>query len=175
MNSRRVVLVFHEPPAPFGTNAASRWYYVLLKGLVERGHRVTAFAVWSRPGDQERARRAFPEDAFDLRLYPSAAPRGLASKFTTLLRPCSYSFGPDLLRDLREELDRGFDVLHLESLWTGWVGLDYRRRAVLNTLSLYSIDQSMDRPARWMDRLRRWSVWRGERWLVRQYGVHIAL
>jgi len=34
-----------EAPVPFG-NAAARWYYVLLRELVARGHRVTAFAAF---------------------------------------------------------------------------------------------------------------------------------
>ena len=53
MKPLRVVVVMVEPPLPFGT-AAARWYYVLLRGLVERGHRVTAFAVCSNAADVER-------------------------------------------------------------------------------------------------------------------------
>ena len=59
MRPLRVVLVMVEPPLPFGT-AAARWYYVLLRGLVQRGHRVTAFAVCSNPADVERAASIFP-------------------------------------------------------------------------------------------------------------------
>ena len=32
-------------------------------------------------------------------------------------------FGPELRHDLEAELARGYDVLHLEQLWTGWLGL----------------------------------------------------
>ena len=39
MTARRVVLVLPDPPLPFG-NAAARWFWVLVKGLHERGHEV---------------------------------------------------------------------------------------------------------------------------------------
>ena len=52
----RIVLVMIEPPLPFG-NAAARWYYVLLRGLVARGHRVTAFAACSKPGEIRSCKR----------------------------------------------------------------------------------------------------------------------
>src|SRR5439155_4106664 len=123
VSGRRVVLVLHEPPVPFGTNAAGRWFYVLLKGLLEAGHRVTAFALWSRAADRDEAVRLFPPGQFDLRLYEPAASRGLAGKWSSVWRPCSYSFGEQFRADLARELDRGFDVLHLETLWTGWLGL----------------------------------------------------
>jgi len=175
VKGRRIVLVLHEPPVPFGANAAGRWFYVLFKGLVEAGHRVTAFALWSRAGDRDEAVRLFPQGEFDLRLYEHGSAGGWAGKWSSFWRPCSYSFSPQFRADLRRELDRGFDLLHLETLWTGWVGLEHRQRAILNLHSLYRIDQSLDRPCRWSDRLRRWCVWRGERWLIRQYPVHIAL
>ena len=117
----------------------------------------------------------FLQGEFDLRLYEHGSAGGWAGKWSSFWRPCSYSFSPQFRADLRRELDRGFDLLHLETLWTGWVGLEHRQRAILNLHSLYRIDQSLDRPCRWSDRLRRWCVWRGERWLIRQYPVHIAL
>src|ERR1700759_488474 len=75
MAARRVVLVMIEPPVPFG-NAAARWYYVLLRGLVERGHRVTAFAACSKPKEVEEARALFPGPDYALpstRSRPAAA------------------------------------------------------------------------------------------------------
>src|SRR5438445_8954767 len=54
MKSLRVLLVFTDPPLPFG-GAAARWFYVLLKGLVERGHRVTAFTPCSKPEEIEKS------------------------------------------------------------------------------------------------------------------------
>ena len=46
-------------------------------------------------------------------------------RWRTIRRPYSYMFGPELRRDLAAELARGFDVLHLEQLWSGWLGLGH--------------------------------------------------
>jgi len=101
VSGRRIVLVLHEPPVPFGANAAGRWFYVLLKGLVEAGHRVTAFALWGRAADRDEAVRLFPPGQFDLRLYEPAAPRvwpgnGLAcgAVFVFLRRALPRRLGP---------------------------------------------------------------------------------
>src|SRR4051812_11282598 len=75
----RIILVLNEPPLPFG-GAAARWYYVLLKGLVERGHRVTAFATYAHPVEADDARQLFPSGTYDLRLYPHPIRRGWSAK-----------------------------------------------------------------------------------------------
>ena len=75
MKPLKVVLVMIDPPSPFG-NAAARGYYVLLKGLVDRGHRVTAFATSSDPADSLEALRQFPSPEYDLRIFPVPPPIG---------------------------------------------------------------------------------------------------
>lgn len=127
-----------EAPIPFG-NAASRWFYVLLRELVARGHRVTAFAACTKVEEIEMARKLFPSPDWDLRLYPPRTYRGLASKFGTVLKPYSYMFSRDLRKDLEKTLVEGYDIFHLEQIWSGWLGLS-RPRTVLNALNLYRID-----------------------------------
>src|SRR5258708_7811621 len=139
MQPLRIIVVMVEPPLPFG-NAAARWYYVLLKGLVERGHRVTAFATCSKPADIEEAKQLFPAPAYDLRCYPHPHRGGLGAKWETLRRPYSYMFSPQFKNDLEAELARGFDVLHLEQLWSGWMGLSHADRALVNVHYLPSMD-----------------------------------
>jgi glycosyltransferase involved in cell wall biosynthesis len=139
MTTLRVVIVMLEAPLPFG-NAAARWFYVLLKELVHRGHRVTAFAACSKPKEIDEARTLFPAPEFDLRLYPFPERKGLGAKIETLRRPYSYMFSDELRRDLDAELIRGYDVLHLEQLWTGWLGLNHRDRALVNVHHLVWID-----------------------------------
>src|SRR5262249_19896081 len=78
-------------------------------------------------------------------------------------------FGPEFRRDLAAELARGFDVLHLEQHWSGWVGLGREARALLNVHSLYRIDLSESPPGPAVDRLRRWRVFRAEPALLRRY------
>lgn len=164
-----------EPPLPFG-HAAARGFYVLLKGLVERGHRVTAFAPFRNTEDYNLARDTFPFSNYDLRLYRVPSRRGLRSKWETLRRPFSYIFSPELLRDLSKECDGDYDVMHLETTWSGWLGrLGDSSRVVLNLHSLYSIDLA-DQPIRSLsnlfhNRLRR----RAERHLLRRYPTLLTL
>src|SRR5262249_51915328 len=167
---RRVVLVMIEPPLPFG-NAAARWFYVLLRGLVARGHRVTAFAACSRPAEIDRARALFPAPTYDLRCYPFPVRRGLRAKLATLRRPYSYMFRPDLRRELQATLANGFDVLHLEQLWSAWLMGPWRWKTLVNVHHLVWIDLAEVRPATWRGRLERGLVRATERRLVRR-AVH---
>src|SRR5262249_46475198 len=107
---------------------------------------------------------------YDLRLYPPSAPRGwLRSKLRTLRRPYSYLFGPDLRRDLEAELARGYDVLHLESLWSGWLALEHTQRALISLPYLFDIDLS-DRPPRSLaERARLIMTRRAEHFLLRRF------
>jgi glycosyltransferase involved in cell wall biosynthesis len=164
-----VVIVMIEPPLPFG-NAVSRSYHVLVRGLVERGHRVTTFATCSRPEDRDATRDLFPAPAFDVRPYahPSRS-SGLAAKLETVRRPFSYMFSRELRDDLRRTLENGFDVLHLEQTWSGWLGLDHADRTLLNVLSSYAVDLADDRPGATRDRVARWLAIRAERALTRRY------
>ena len=54
MKPLRIVVVMPEAPVPFG-NAAARWYYVLVRELVARGHRVTCFSASSKASELETA------------------------------------------------------------------------------------------------------------------------
>ncbi len=93
MRSLRIPVVMVEPPLPFG-DATARWFYVLLKGLVSRGHRVTAFAACTKPAQMEATRDLFPAPEYDLRLHAVEPRGGLAAKWSTLCRPYSYLFSP---------------------------------------------------------------------------------
>ena len=168
MTPLRIVVVFLEAPVPFG-NAAARWYSVLLRELVARGHSVTAFAACGKASEMDEARRLFPSPAYDLRLYAFPARSGLRSKLETLRRPHSYMFSAELKRDLELELARGFDVLHFEQLWTGWLGLRHRDKAIVNVLSLYALDLAGARTAGVRERIRRRLMLVGEARLLRAF------
>ena len=162
-----------EPPLPFG-NAVARWYYVLLKGLVKRGHRVTAFASCSRPEEIEKAKSLFAPPDYDLQCYAHPERRGLWAKWETMRRPYSYMFSADLRRDLAIERARGFDVLHLEVLWSGWLGLAHSERAVINLHYLFEIDLANVPPSSFADQVRRLITCRSERYLLRHYPTIIS-
>ena len=164
MTPLRVVLVMIEPPLPFG-NAAARWFYVLLRELVARGHRTTAFAVCSKEKEIDEARLLFPTPNYDLRVYPFPHRSGLKAKLETLHRPFSYMFSPELKGDLARELAAGYDILHLEQLWCGWVGLGHTQKSLVNVHFLHSIDLAEGKTGR----LEKWLMTRAERRLLRGY------
>lgn len=174
MKPLRVLLVMIEPPVPFG-NAAARWFYVLFRELVARGHRVTAFAACSHPKEMAEAATLFPAPQYDLRLYPFPTRTGLRAKLDTLRRPYSYMFGDDLKADLARELAAGYDVLHLEQLFSGWLGLDHREKAVVSVLSLYAIDLADEDPGGLRERLTRRLLTAAERRMVRTYPRFLTL
>jgi glycosyltransferase involved in cell wall biosynthesis len=163
----RIVVVLIEPPLPFG-NAAARWFYVLLRGLVQRGHRVTAFAACSKPEEIAKAAALFPAPDYDLRCYLFPARAGLRAKLETLRRPYSYMFSRQMRRDMEDELSLGYDVLHIEQLWAAWLGLRHRDRALVNVHHLIGIDLESVRPPTWKSRLDQGFMIATERRLLRR-------
>jgi polysaccharide biosynthesis protein PslH len=133
-----VLVVSTEAPDPFG-NAVGRWYYVLAKGLGERGHRVRWLAACSNQLYAERARARLGHSGIDLRLYPYPTRTLLRRKWETLRRPYSYLFSSHLEQDVKLEMEKGYDVLDLEHTWTGWLGIG-APRALLSVLALAIID-----------------------------------
>ena len=175
MKPLRVVVVMVEPPLPFGT-AAARWYYVLLRGLVERGHRVTAFAVCSNAADVEKAAAMFPAPQYDLRCHPIENRSGVAAKLETIRRPHSHLFRDGVRRELSDVLRRGYDVLHLETLWSGWTALDVDPAKVLVNLHyLYAIDDANSTFVDIRTGLQRALRKRAERNLLSRFGTIAAI
>ncbi|WP_422925814.1 glycosyltransferase family 4 protein [Singulisphaera sp. PoT] len=167
MRPLRIVLVMLEPPLPFG-NAAARWFYVLLKGLVARGHSVTAYAVCSKPEDIAKARDLFPSTQYDLRLYPFPERSGLLSKLETFRKPYSYMFGDDMKADFNRRLAEGFDILHLEQLWGGWLALDNVDKALVSVHYLSAIDLGERKPDTLSESFGQALLLRTERRLIRK-------
>ena len=168
MTTRRIVLVLPDPPLPFG-NAASRWFWVLVRGLVARGHDVTTFAVYRSDSERDATLESFPPGEYDLRLFEEPRTQGLAQKWRTWRRPYSYLFGEKLERDLTQRLGAGFDVLHLEQLWTGWLGWNHATQTLLNIHYLFQIDLASRPPGSLKDRALRHTTLRAERSLLRRF------
>ena len=166
MRPLRIILAMIEPPLPFG-NAAGRWYYVLLRGLVERGHQVTALAACSAAADIEEARALFPPAKYDLRCHVFPRRTGIRAKLETLRRPYSYMFSPEFVHDLEASVSGGSDILHLEQLWSGWVGLGFSVPTLVSVHYLQAIDLSGSSPKNWRDRLNRLMMLSAERRLLR--------
>lgn len=157
-----------EPPLPFG-NAAARWFYVLLKGLVERGHNVTAFATCSKEAEIEKAAKLFPKDQYDLRLFPMRTSSNLPQKITSFLKPFSFKVSYELQNELESELDKGFDILHVEQLWAGWSALKYSAKTLMNIHHFQSIDLEFTHDKNLREKYEKWQIVRTEKKLVRDF------
>ena len=164
----RILLAMIEPPNPFG-NAASRWYYVLFKNLVERGHEVVAFAASSSEKDSDRAKELFPDSNFDLRIFPFPKRQGLGSKIETVLRPYVFMFSKEFLRSWSQECKLGFDIMHLEQLWCGWLGQNHVNRALINVHHLQTIDLEQTTAESWKESVNYQLIFRTERKLIEKY------
>jgi polysaccharide biosynthesis protein PslH len=121
-----LLIASNEPPDPFG-NAAGRWYYVLAKGLSDRGHRVRWLSSFNDGRSAQRARVMLAGCDIDLRLYPRQRRSWLHQKVATIRRPYGHFISGDFARDMETEKRRGYDVLHLEQTAAGWLGLGASR------------------------------------------------
>ncbi len=135
----RIILAMIEPPLPFAS-AAGRWYYVLLRGLVERGHRVTAFACCSKPAEIDAAKELFPPPHYDLRLFPMGVHRGWRAKLQTIRQPFSYMYDVELRKEFKAALELGCDVVHLEQLWSSWLGIGHEAKTLVSLHYLLEIE-----------------------------------
>jgi polysaccharide biosynthesis protein PslH len=136
----KIVIAFIDPPLPFGS-AASRWYFILIKDLVSRGHQVTVFTTYQSSDEKEQCLQLFPLDRYDIRLYPKHLESSFIQKLKTIANPFSQIFGDAFVKDLRSQLEeQPFDILHLEQLWAGYLGLKYTHKSLVSVHCLYSID-----------------------------------
>ena len=175
MRSLRILLATTEPPLPEGS-AVGRWYYLLIRGLVTRGHRVTAFVVCNCAEEGVETDRIFPKNEYDVRCYPVPQRTGMGSKVETLRRPHSYAFSRKFFDELRAECKLDYDVLHLEGTWSGWLGLNCNTaKTILNVHNLFSIDWVRRRSPAWNERFRRSLCVRAERKLIRSYPTLLAV
>lgn len=169
MTKKRIVLVMQGPPLPFGTGAMGKWYSVLLKGLVDRGHDVAAFATCHSQEEIDRSCTLFPAPDYNLRCYLPQPLRGVKRKLSTLRQPYSAALTPALRSDFQQTLRSGFDVLHLEVLSTGWLSEGIEDRAVVNVAFLYQLDLADQPPGTWRDALFVRRGFAAERSLLRRH------
>lgn len=174
MKSLRLLLVMPVPPLPFGS-ASARWLYVLVKGLVERGHRVTVFTACSQTEEITQVQALFPTPDYDLRCYLIPQKKGLREKIRTLQQPYSYVFSPELRQDLAAELAKPYDILHCEVIWSGWLGIRHKKSTILNVHYLFSLDKSFEINHNMKNQIRRLIADRAEQKLLRSYSRIITL
>lgn len=141
----KVICVFPAVPRPFGDTAA-RWFYVLVKGLLAKGNEVVCLTVTDESESviaesrQILAQAAAPGRLTYRSFSMTPTSRPLVRMMRSLAKPFSELYYSAGLREaLAQELRRGYDVLHLEQLWTGWVGKD-APRTLLNVHHFEIID-----------------------------------
>ena len=140
----KVVVVSPAVPHPFGETAA-RGLYVLVVGLLARGAHVTCLVVTeeddARVRDARQRLAAAPGSGrCELEIFAPRVRPVLLRKLRSAWRPFSETlyaggFAPALARHAAT----GYDVLHLDQLWSGWAGLA-RPRALLNVYQLEIVD-----------------------------------
>lgn len=145
LKSRRILVVLPNAPLPFG-NAGARWYFVLCRELVRRGHRVTAFAVCADEEEISATKEMFPPPAYDMRCYLRPYWQGVSAKWESFWRPHSYLFSSELKDDIRRQMLGGFDILHLEQVWAGWAAPGNQASTLLNVHYLFELDMASYTP-----------------------------
>ena len=169
----RIIIVTPAVPHPFGDTAA-RWFYVLVTELVARGHDVVVLVATEEPeGRVTEARRWLSMRGGRLTLHChrlTVDSVALRRKWQNLVRPRS-----ELLQDseftakLGQELAQGYDVLHLEQMSTGWLGLDVPR-ALLNVHYFDVIDWADRQNMGFQERKALWQARRATKHLLRKIG-----
>lgn len=143
--TEKVLMVLPAAPHPTTPHTAGRDYAALIAGLATLGCqlRVLAADVENYSALAHQWIRHFPNA--DLQTFaPDRARRDALSRFRRLRRPM-WDAAPAALRlQLRRELDKGYDVLHVESTDYGQLSAS-SSRAVLSIHRFCARDWSTDR------------------------------
>lgn len=165
----RIVIVTPAVPHPFGDTAA-RWFYVLITELSARGHEVVVLVATEESDERVAEAREWLSKRDGLRTLQFHRLKvdsvALRRKWRSLVRP-----GSELLQDsqfasqLQLELRQGYDVLHLEQMATGWLGLEVPR-ALLNVHYFDVIDWADRENMSFQERKALWQAQRATKQLL---------
>jgi glycosyltransferase involved in cell wall biosynthesis len=165
----KVITVTPAVPHPFGDTAA-RWFYVLINELLSRGHEVVAISATEEPEARiNEAKRWLLQHNGKLTLHChrlQVDSFALRRKWQNLLRPRSELIqDSSLVALLQSELAKGYDVLHLEQMSTGWLGLNLPR-TLLNVHFFDVIDWAQKSDMNFSERRELWQARRATRRLL---------
>ena len=174
----KVIVVTPAAPHPFGDTAA-RWFYVLITELLARGYEVVALVATEEPDErvseakQWLSKQGLTKHGGQLTLHChrlKVDAVALRRKWQNLVRPCSEMLQDSALTGLlQQELAKGYDVLHLEQMSTGWLGLGVPR-ALLNVHFFDVIDRAAKENVGLGERKALWQARRATRRLL--HGIH---
>jgi glycosyltransferase involved in cell wall biosynthesis len=128
-------------PLPFG-NTDARWLHVVVTELAKRGVEVTCVSSTEENQDAvDRARGSAARHGYELVPVPFSIEEGLLRrKMSSLRRPFSErDRSAELRKVLDGEVHRGYDVIHIEHLFNGWLA-DWLPRSVVYIHHLEVID-----------------------------------
>lgn len=139
----KIIVVTPAVPHPFGDTGA-RWFYVLITELLARGYEVVALAATEEPEERVSAAKEWlGKHSGRLTLHCHRLrfdSLSLRRKWLNLVRPRSEMLQDSVLMGLlQRELAKGYEVLHLEQMSTGWLGIGVPR-ALLNVHYFDTID-----------------------------------
>lgn len=165
----KIIVVMPAVPHPFGDTAA-RWFYVLIVELLARGHEVVALAATEETDERvSQAEKWLSKHAGQLTWHfhrLQVDPVGVRRKWRNLVRPRSELLqDPALTALFHGELAKGYDVLHLEMMSTGWLGLNVPR-ALLNVHYFDVIDWAEKKNMDFSDHKALWQARRATRHLL---------
>lgn len=168
----RILLAGPNVAHPFGDTSA-KWLYVFMRELLARGHEVVSLVATEEPEARIREaehllRQADGRRALTLRWRRLSVDRfALRRKLHSFLRPCSeIAQDREFVAEVRRELARGYDVLHLEHLWAGWLGMGVPR-ALVNIHHFEIIDWEERIPDNFRERKALWQMRRGTQMILR--------
>lgn len=149
----RIIIVTPTSPHPF-KNAAARWYYALVTRLSQSGHEIVCISGGQDSEETvNQTRKYLSGSSATFRYHPcDGEPSFGVRKARSLVCPGSEMLANKrLVQDLQEELALGYDILHLEQLWAGYLGFG-RPRALLNVHHFEIIDIQHHHPG--------WKMWK---------------
>jgi glycosyltransferase involved in cell wall biosynthesis len=169
----RIIVVTPAVPHPFG-NTSARWFYVLITELLARGHEVVALAATEEPDERvSETKKWLLRHSGQLTLHChrlQVDEVALRRKWHNLMRPRSEMLQDSALTGLlQRELAKGYDVLHLEQMSTGWLGLGVPR-ALLNVHFFDVIDWAEKENMGFRDYKALWQARRATSHLL--HGIH---
>jgi glycosyltransferase involved in cell wall biosynthesis len=175
MSKPRIIVVTLSEPYPFG-HVSARWYYALLKELSRRQYQIRCLSVTTNQRWAELASKAVEPLGVHLSLHPlSVEGNWLSRKVRTFRRPFSYALSNSLRTNLASEIRNGYDILHLEQLWAGYVA-DEHPRSLVAVHHLASLDlKGLQVAGNHRVLLERCLMQRGETRLLRRLGVITTL
>lgn len=165
----KIIVVTPAVPHPFGDTAA-RWSYVLITELLRRGNEVVAVAATEETEQRiAEAKHWLSKSGGQLTLHChrlQVDSFALRRKWQNILRPRSEILQDPVLTSLiRSELAKGHDILHLEQMSTGWLGVDVPR-TLLNVHFFDVIDWAEKKNMTFADHKALWQARRATRHLL---------